>query len=123
MNHSITLAKAIEMTTLYRQEKENILAAEYKGKDILSLCETFDAVPFVNMLNNPLCKSMRVYFGMSADLKVHTIFVGVNANNEDMLPLISVSSATETPTGDTDPILEDGISCPPICPPPSPLNQ
>lgn len=125
MNHSIPLNQAIQMTTLYRQEKENILSPEYKGKNILSICETFDAAPFLQILNNPLCKSLRVYFGMSDDLKVHAIFVGVNEKNEDMLPAaVSGTSGltSDETTEDGSIIVEEGILCPPNCPPPSPLN-
>ncbi len=109
MNHFIPLAQAKQMTALYRLQKENILSDPFKGKDILSICETFDAAPFLTVLNNPECKSLRIYFGMSADLKVHAIIVGVNENNEEILQ------------GDS--IIEEGIQCPPICPkPPPPIS-
>ena len=107
MNHFIPLDQAKKMTKLYRQQKENILADEFKGKDILSFSETFDAESFRTVLSKPGCTKLRTYFGMSDDLKVHVITVGVNANDEEMLD------------GDQS-ILEDGIQCPPYCPPPPP---
>jgi len=106
MNHFISLDQAKQMTALYRLQKENILSDLFKGKDILSICETFDAAPFLTVLNKPECKSLRIYFGMSADLKVHAIVVGVNQNNEEMLQ------------GDS--IIEVGAPCPPVCPTPPP---
>jgi hypothetical protein len=41
-NHFISLQTGIDMTTLYRQEKENILATAYKNQNILPISETFD---------------------------------------------------------------------------------
>ena len=123
MNHFISLGQAIQMTTLYRKEKENILADPYKGLNILSNSETFDAAPFLTLLGKPECKSLRIYFGMGDDLKIHAIIVAVNANNEDILPLIaSGSGAPASSLDDPGDIVEEGISCPPACPPPSPLN-
>ena len=118
MNYFISLDEAKKMTALYRQQKENILSQEYKGKDILSICETFDSEPFTSVLSKPECKKLRIYFGMSEDLKVHVIFVGVNENNEDLLPAVSTPGTTITFD-----IGEQGQLCPPICPPPSPLNS
>lgn len=113
------------MTALYRKEKENILSEEFKGKDILSVCETFDAAPFLHVLNKPECKSLRVYFGMSDDLKIHTIFVGVTEDNQDMLPVaVAGTTAMAANTGGTEDeeqgniIIEEGVSCPPLCPDP-----
>ena len=104
------------MTELYRGQKENILSPEYKGKDILSICETFDSEPFYLILGKPECKRLRIYYGMSEDLKVHAIIVGVNENNEDILPVPGITTITND-------IGEQGQLCPPICPPPSPLNS
>ncbi len=110
MNHFISLDQAKKMTTLYRLEKENILSDLYKGKDILSFSETFDADSFLAVLNKPGCKKLRTYFGMSDDMKIHLITVGVNEKGEEMLDGINS-------------ILEDGIICPPICPPPPPPHS
>ncbi len=129
MNNVISLEKAKTMTALYRQQKENILSPAYQGKDILSISETFDAVPFLTVLGNPDCKGIRVYYGMSEDLKIHAIIVGVNANNEDILPATQNTESANNITGnnivtdDDEIIIEEGQSCPPICAPPSPLNN
>jgi hypothetical protein len=107
MNHFISLEQAKQMTALYRKEKENILSGGYKGKDILSYSETFDADSFLAVLNKPGCMKLRTYFGMSTDFKIHLITVGVNADDAEMLE------------GDES-ILETGALCPPVCPPPPP---
>lgn len=107
MKHAISLAKAKEMTARYRKEKENILAPASQGKDILSDSETFDAESIRAVLNQPGCKEFRIYFGMSENLKVHSIMVGVNDSGAEILE------------GENS-IMEEGVTCPPYCPPPPP---
>ena len=50
-NNFITLDTAVQMTTLYRQQKENILAEPFKGQNILAVCETFDRAAFDALLS------------------------------------------------------------------------
>lgn len=115
-NHFITLQQGIDMTKLYRQQKENILS--YKDKNILPLNETFDRAALDTLLQKTGCTAIRIYYGMNEDLSVHAILVAVNENNEDILP---PSQATTTDGAD-DSLAEQGIRCPPDCPPTSPLN-
>ncbi|HMJ48488.1 MAG TPA: hypothetical protein VK498_14240, partial [Ferruginibacter sp.] len=98
-----------EMTALYRDDKETILATTYQNQGILPNSETFDADAVYAILDQEGCKSMRIYYGMNEDHKVHAIIVGVNEENEDMLPAEPV-------------ILEESIRCPTNCPPSSSLN-
>lgn len=119
MNNVIPLSQAREMTTRYRAEKENILADAYKGKDLLSLCETFDRAALDQTLALPGCVRLRVYYGMDAALKVHAILVGVNSSDQDILPPAG-ASAMLLDEGD---VIEEGQLCPPACPPASPLNS
>jgi hypothetical protein len=138
MKHFISLDKAKKMTALYRKEKDNIVTNEHKEKKTLPLCESFDAEPFRVLLNKQGCVGIRIYCGMDDEKKVHFIVVGINDKNEDILPdeqstnLLStaVSNTTTSDTTSTDDttttgdsIIEDGIPCPPSCPPPSPLNS
>ena len=116
MNHFISLQKAVEMTTRYRAEKENVLAPAYKGQNLIAKCETFDRDAFDTLLSNPGCVSIRVYYGMDDNLKVHAIVVGVNAKNEDILP------GTQNALDSGGEIVEESRRCPDDCPPPSPLN-
>ena len=117
-NHFISLPVAIQMTTLYRNQKDNILKQELIGKSLLPLSETFDAAAFSAVLSNPDCKSLRIYYGMSDDLKVHAIIVGVNEKDEDIIPAQTTIGSISGNTG----LIEVGIQCPPQCPPSSPLN-
>jgi hypothetical protein len=117
MDHFISLQTASDMTALYRANREQILKQSMQGQDILPVCETFDRAAFDTLLAKPDCKGLRIYFGMSEELKVHTIIVAVNSNDEDILPSATLDG------DDDDDILEKGNRCPPTCPPDSPLNN
>lgn len=122
MSQFISLNKAVAMTTLFRAERENILATPYKGQNILAKSETFDRAEFDTILAKPGCVGLRIYYGMDESFKVHAIIVGVNASNEDMLP-VALSKKQEGDGDDDDgDIIEEGRRCPEDCPPPSPLD-
>lgn len=114
--HFISLNQAIEMTSLFRSEKENVLALAYQNQDILPICETFNRFDVDSLLAKQDCEALRVYLGMDEALKVRLIIVAVNENAEDILPVSSLGA-----TIDED-IVEEGHRCPPSCPPSSPLN-
>ena len=115
MSHSISLSDAAAMTSLYRDERENILGEDYKNSNILPICESFSKAAFQNIINQTGCNGVRIYYGMTTDLKIHSIIVGVNANGEDMLP--------SDPNVTDGEIAENGNRCPDLCPPNSPLNS
>lgn len=122
INHFITLEKAKEMTAKFRSERDAILIPELREQNILSICETFDRGAFDTVLAETGCLGLRVYFGMTPELKVRVIVVGVNANNEDILPAENLSrvQASSEEGGDDDEghIIEEGAPCPDICPDP-----
>lgn len=118
-SHSISLEKAVEMTTLYRENRNGILKEEYKFNDLLALNETFNKEAIIALLQQENCVAFRIYYGMSEDLKVHAILVGVNDKGEDILPTTSTEGGTE----EDGVILEEAHRCPTICPPASPLNN
>lgn len=118
MSHFISLRTGIDMTTLYRAEKENVLEPDMRNKNTLVKCETFDRAAFDALLAQSGCTGIRVYYGMEDGLKVRSLFVGVNADNEDMLP-----SDPDIISIDDNSIVEVGTTCPDFCPPPSPLNE
>lgn len=113
--HRITLQQAVEMTTRYRQEKAAILKPEYNS-DILARAETFSRSAFDELLGQKGCVSIRAYYGMDEKKNVKLLFVGVNAENEDMLP-----SEKNGLNGEAS-IQDVGQRCPPICGKQSPLN-
>lgn len=118
MSNFISLQTAIDMTTLYRKEREEILQTQYQNRDILAKSETFEKDQILKLLAKQGCEKLRVYYGMDGELKVHAILVPVNANNEDILPEKGILLDQ---TVDED-ILDNGMRCPPDCSAPSPLN-
>lgn len=115
MNHFISLQEAIEMTSLYRTEKENILKPPFQQQNILPLSEAFDRAPFDTVLSKTGCAGLRIYYGMGEDLKIHAIIVGTDGEGKDMIP--ESLSLTEE-----EDIIEKGNRCPDLCPDESPLN-
>jgi hypothetical protein len=108
------------MTASFRLHRESILNSIYQNQNILPLSETFERTDMERVLTQTGCTAVRIYYGMDEDLKTHAIFVGVNADNEDM-----IAPATQTLTeeeSDEDLLLEGGVRCPEICPPESELN-
>lgn len=114
--HFISLNQAIDMTTLYRADKEVILATDYQNQNILPNSETFNRNAFDTLLAKEGCAGLRIYYGMDENLKLHAIIVAVNAANEDILPALASVIVNE------EDIVEEGQRCPDLCPPPSPLN-
>lgn len=105
-NQIITLAQAKEMTQRYRDQKDAMVQPPYANS--LAICETFDATAIQAILNQPGCVQFRAYYGLKADLSLCVIFVGVNANGDDMVGLLKGS--------EEDVIVEDAVRCPPYCP-------
>ena len=121
MNHFINLQMASAMATMYRANRELVLAAPYQNQNVLPICETFDRDAIDQLLDQTDCQALRIYYGMNEDFTVHAIVVGVDSNGADILPSGgSVTlSASET---EEDLIAENGARCPDVCPPTSPLN-
>lgn len=117
MSNFISLQKAVDMTSLFRQEKEKILQDNLQGLDILANNETFEKSQIESILSKTECKKLRIYYGMDESKKIHAILVGVDVNNQDILPM-----QTTKDDSSVDVIIEDAERCPPLCPPPSPLN-
>jgi hypothetical protein len=122
MSQFISLQTAISMTSLYRSQRDNILKTEYQNQNILALSEAFDRTVFDAVLAESGCQGLRIYYGMSADLKVHAIIVGVDENGNDILPSSNAAAAAEGEEDDGY-IIENANRCPPICPGDSPLNS
>jgi len=112
----IPLEEAIIMTKRYRQNKDEVIDPAYAGRDILANSDKFDRNVFETLLAKPGCMSIRLYYGMKEDLKICPMVVAVDENDHDILPASNFSEEEDDYVGD------DTIRCPPICPPPSPLN-
>ena len=123
----ISLEHAKKLTSTYRGKKEKVLDPQFKGKGVLPVCETFGREAFDTVLAKPGCVGLRIYFAMDDLNFVKLVIVGVNDKNEDMITTtgsttLMRSTTEESTTEDGDVIIEDGIRCPTICPPPSELN-
>jgi hypothetical protein len=135
--HSISVDAAKKMTRHFREKKDSMLSGDYKKKGSLPVCETFDRGAFDEVLANPGCVGLRVYFAMDEELMVRVVIVGVNEKGEDMInqtgtqstafrSTLMASDTTGTdplPDGDGTGIIEQGTRCPDVCPPDSPLNS
>lgn len=113
MNHAISLEKAIRMTTRYREQKDKLIDPAFAGKNVLPFSETFDRAAFDRLLSQPGCAGLRIYFGLNEEGQLRTIIVGVNEDQNDLLPNDHLAE-----DGD---IVEDGKTCPPFCETDSPL--
>jgi hypothetical protein len=106
----ISLQDARDMATAYRNQKETMLKTNLQNQGILPICETFGRAAFDTILGDSAVQKIRIYLCLINN-KVRIMAVGVDANDEDMLP-----------SGTEDKIIEEGQRCPDICPPPSALN-
>lgn len=121
MNHFITLEKAKDMTTLYRNERENLLKDMYQGQNILPICESFDRAAFDRLLSETNCAGVRIYYGLDDAMRLHAVVVGYDENDADILP--GNTSALSTNEDDFEGVVEEGSRCPDMCPPTSDLNS
>lgn len=115
MSSFITNKEARILMDAYRKVRESMLQSEYKGKDTLSVCETFEKDQIQTILDKPGAQGLRIYYGMDTTLKVHAILCAVDATGKDIL---SDAGAGISLTDGSD-TLEEGKRCPPDCPPPS----
>lgn len=111
MSEFISLEDAVQMTTTYRDNMNEILKTEYQDPNVLAICETFDKSHIEDLLHQEGCEKLRIYFGMGEDYFVHPVIVGVDDHDQDILI-----------EGD-EMILERGLRCPDDCPPSSALNS
>ena len=114
-DHRISLQQAIDMTTLFRARKGQILNPAFAK--VLGISETFNRDIFDALLAQPGAAGIRIYHGMDSSLTIHSILVAVNSSNEDILPATTTTTADDGGT-----IGEQGQGCPPNCGAPSPLN-
>jgi hypothetical protein len=114
MNHEITLAQGIDLTKRFRDLRPTVINPIYANTDIVANSETFDRAAIDALLEQNDCQKIRIYYGMTPDLKIHAVLVGVNSDDEDILP------AAGSPAGL---IMEGAMRCPTDCPPPSALNS
>ena len=108
----VPVSRANEMIALYRENKETILAPNYKKTDVLAFSETFNADDVRLLLSQPGCVGFRVRYGMDDKLWLHAILVGVDANGNDII----IQNPGFGLKDDEGYVLEDSVRFPPDCP-------
>lgn len=108
----VPLSRANEMIALYRENKETILAPNFKKTDVLAFSETFNADDVRLLLSQPGCVGFRIRYGMDDKLWLHAILVGVNANGNDII----IQNPGFGLKDDEGYVVEDASRCPPDCP-------
>ena len=105
--HRISLSAAICMVTDFRTALPALLQPGYSHS--LAYAETFNKVIFEELSATQGCVGIRAYFGMDDTKNIRLIFVGVDNDNCDLLPLEEFGSESENM------IFEYGHRCPPFC--------
>ena len=107
----IPVKKASEMIARYRENKETILASDYKNSDVLAFSETFNADDVKLLLSQPGCLGFRVRYGMDDKLWIHAILVGVDSEGNDIV----INNHGLGLKDDGEYVVENGNRCPPDC--------
>ncbi|MEO8171563.1 MAG: hypothetical protein ABI581_00715 [Sediminibacterium sp.] len=124
-SHRISVEQAKAMVIRYADNMDDILKPELEKQNILPISETFRKEAILEYFSKDFVDKIRIYYGMSEDLQIHAILVGVDKDGNDILPKTPVSSGhghghPHPPGGDGDEgeIFEDAVRCPSTCPPP-----
>ncbi len=96
-DHHVTLAEATAWTANYRNNNPGEVKGYFYGKDAITA-----------ILAQTNCVGIRIYNAINDRDEKVLVLVGVKADESDMY---------------TGVMAERGISCPPMCPPSSPLNE
>ncbi len=101
----IDLATAKGLTKRFRENLDGLVSKEYTGA--IPKAETFDVSAIQAILSQPGCVEFRAYFGMKEDKSVCVVFIGVDAQGNDII--------NSTKGNGEDLIAEEGKPCPPYC--------
>jgi hypothetical protein len=110
MENLLPVTDAKVMVKTYLDNKSTVLKSEYLELNVLSNTITYGVDAFKNLVNNPKCAQIRMYFGMNEKLEITGIFVGVDPEGNEIL----IQSNTNL-GGNTEYTLDEGLRCPPTC--------
>ena len=122
-SHRIPLEQAKSMVVRYAEKKDLILNPEAVVNNALPISETFRKDAIIEFLSKDYVHAIRIYYGMSEDMLVHAIIVGVDKDGNDILPKAPghghPGHGHPHPPGDGEDgeIFEDAARCPSTCPP------
>jgi hypothetical protein len=80
INHSITLEKAIEFTSRFREQLRAIVQPNFASA--LPYAETFNKEVFNRLINITGSVGIRIYLGLDEQNQVRMIVVAVDENND-----------------------------------------
>jgi hypothetical protein len=104
------------MKSIYAANSQTILQPQFQNKEILVTSETFNLDVATAIIGVTGAAGLRIYYGMSADLKVHAMLIAVDKDGNDLLPLAgNVKFGAGTMTAGTGVAGEEGQRCPPGC--------
>lgn len=115
----IILAKFLEMKKLYADNSQTILASPYQNKEILVTSETFNGDVLTTIAAVTGFAGLRIYYGMSTDMKVHAMLVATDKDGNDILPTDLTAKfapgGAQTVSSGGGVVGEEGQRCPPTC--------
>jgi hypothetical protein len=85
-SHRIPLEQAKSMVVRYAEKKDQIFSPDALAQNALPISETFRKDAIIEFLSKDIVHAIRIYYGMSEDLLVHAIIVGVDKDGNDILP-------------------------------------
>ena len=107
MSNFITLEEAKALRRNFRNNRQKLPGTA----DAIPDSETFKREHIEQLLKQPGCTSLRIHLGMDDRHNLKLMIIASNEKDEDILEDKNAS------------VLEDGLRCPPNCPPPSDLNN
>ncbi|MBA2330937.1 MAG: hypothetical protein H0V91_15115 [Flavisolibacter sp.] len=107
MSNFITLEEAKSLRRNFKTNREKLPGTAEAIPD----SETFSKEHLEQLLKQPGCTSLRIHFGMDEKDNLKLMITASNEKEEDILEDKNES------------VLEDGVRCPPNCPPQSDLDS
>lgn len=113
MKNLMPLSEGKLMVKTYLENKSKVLPSDLT----LPNTETFDSDAFVELLNQPDCVKIRLYYGMNEKLEICAIILGVDSNGNEITIKGNKNSVSINEPDEY--VIEISTKCPPNCPPES----
>ncbi|MDQ3551365.1 MAG: hypothetical protein M3413_07540 [Bacteroidota bacterium] len=107
MSNFISLEEAKALRSNFRRNRQKLPGTA----DAIPDSEIFSRDHIEKLLKQPGCTSLRIHFGMDDRDNLKLMITASNEKHEDLLEDKNAS------------VLEDGLRCPPNCPPQSDLDS
>ena len=107
MSNFITLEEAKAFRRNFKANRQKLPGTSEAIPD----SESFKREHIEQLLKQPGCTALRIHFGMDDRNNLKLMITASNEKQEDLLENTNES------------VLEDGVRCPPNCPPPSDLEN